>query len=69
MAFSTNLPGNLVTSSLALDFAATARIGNWLQTSVDIQTAGKRQANGWLLATATSESMINALSARVPCSW
>ena len=42
MAFSTDPPTGLVTSNLTLDFAGTARLGDWLQTSVDIQKQGKR---------------------------
>lgn len=42
MAFSTDPPGHLVTSNLSLDFAGSAGIGDWIQTSVDIQKQGKR---------------------------
>ena len=42
MAFATDPPTGLVTSNLTLDFAATARVGDWLRTSVDIQKQGKR---------------------------
>ena len=42
MAFSTDPPTGLVTSNLTLDFAGTARLGDWLRTSVDIQKQGKR---------------------------
>ncbi len=42
MAFSTDPPAGLVTSNLTLDFAGSANLGDWLQTSVDIQKQGKR---------------------------
>ena len=42
MAFSTDPPTGLVTSNLTLDFAGTAKMGDWIQTSVDIQKQGKR---------------------------
>lgn len=42
MAFSTDPPTSLVTANLTLDFAGTARIGDWLQTQVDIQKQGRR---------------------------
>ena len=42
MAFSTEPPTSLVTANLTLDFAGTAKIGDWLQTQVDIQKQGRR---------------------------
>jgi uncharacterized protein (TIGR00369 family) len=42
MAFSSEPPASLVTANLSLDFAGTARIGDWLQTHVDIQRKGRR---------------------------
>jgi len=42
MAFSSDPPGNLVTANLSLDFAGTAKAGDWLQTQVDIQKQGSR---------------------------
>ena len=42
MAFSTDPPTSLVTANLTLDFAGTAKIGDWLQTQVDIQKQGRR---------------------------
>jgi len=44
MAFSTTPPMSLVTASLTLDFAGTAKIGDWLEAHVDVQKAGKRLA-------------------------
>jgi uncharacterized protein (TIGR00369 family) len=42
MAFSSETPAALVTANLTLDFAGTAKIGDWLETSVDIQRQGSR---------------------------
>jgi acyl-coenzyme A thioesterase 13 len=42
MAFSTDPPGNLVTANLSLDYAGTAKAGDWLEARVDIQKQGSR---------------------------
>ena len=42
MAFSSNPPASLVTANLTLDFAGTAKIGDWLETYVNIQKQGSR---------------------------
>ncbi|MBE0615888.1 MAG: PaaI family thioesterase [Burkholderiales bacterium] len=42
MAFSTEPPGNLVTANLSLDYAGTAKTGDWLEARVDIQKQGSR---------------------------
>jgi hypothetical protein len=60
MAFSTDPPGNLVTSNLTLDFAGTARRGDWLQTSVDIQKQGKRLAFGNCYISAGDQRIVRA---------
>lgn len=44
MAFSSDPPTSLVTTILSLDFAGTARVGDWLQTRVDVQKRGSRLA-------------------------
>ena len=44
MAFSTQPPTGLVTVSLALDFAGTAKVGDWVEARVDIQKQGGRLA-------------------------
>ncbi|MGH8678147.1 MAG: PaaI family thioesterase [Burkholderiales bacterium] len=44
MAFSSEPPASLVTANLTLDFAGTAKIGDWLQTAVDVQRQGSRLA-------------------------
>ena len=42
MAFSSDPPGNLVTANLTLDYAGTAKAGDWLEARVDIQKQGSR---------------------------
>ena len=42
MAFSSDPPAGLVTANLSLDFAGTAKAGDWLETHVDIQKQGSR---------------------------
>jgi acyl-coenzyme A thioesterase 13 len=44
MAFSTQPPTSLVTANLTLDFAGTAKVGDWLEAHVDVQKAGRRLA-------------------------
>lgn len=43
-AFSKDPPLGLVTTSFTADFAGTARIGDWLEATVDIQKVGSRLA-------------------------
>ena len=42
MAFASTPPTSLITASLTLDFAGTAKIGDWLETHVDVQKRGSR---------------------------
>lgn len=42
MAFSSDPPGNLVTANLTLDYAGTAKAGDWLEVHVDVQKQGSR---------------------------
>jgi uncharacterized protein (TIGR00369 family) len=44
VAFSTKPPTGLVTANLTLDFAGTAKIGDWLEAKVDVQKKGGRLA-------------------------
>jgi uncharacterized protein (TIGR00369 family) len=44
IAFSTQPPTGLVTANLTLDFAGTAKIGDWLEAKVDVQKKGSRLA-------------------------
>lgn len=54
MAFSSDPPARLVTANLSLDFAGTAKAGDWLQAHVDIQKQGSRAsfANCYILVGA-----------------
>ncbi|MGH8237192.1 MAG: PaaI family thioesterase [Steroidobacteraceae bacterium] len=44
MGTSTNPPTSMVTASLSVDFAGSAQIGAWVETSLDIQKIGARMA-------------------------
>jgi acyl-coenzyme A thioesterase 13 len=44
MAFASSPPTSLVTANLSLDFAGTAKIGDWLETQVDVLRRGSRLA-------------------------
>jgi len=42
LAFSSSPPASLVTANLSLDFAGTAKAGDWLEAHVDAQKQGSR---------------------------
>lgn len=44
LAYSVDPPLSLVTATLTLDFAGSAKQGEWLQASVDVQKTGSRLA-------------------------
>lgn len=44
MATSTQPPTSMVTANLSVDFAGGAQIGDWVETSLDIQKIGSRMA-------------------------
>jgi acyl-coenzyme A thioesterase 13 len=44
LATSTSTPTSMVTASLSVDFAGSAKAGDWVQTSLDIQKVGSRMA-------------------------
>lgn len=50
MSTSAEPPIRLVTSSLSLDFAGAAKVGDWIETSVDLQHLGRQLgfANAYL---------------------
>lgn len=52
VASSSTPPGNAVTVNLTLDFAGSAKIGDWLESRVDIQKHGSRLsfANCYIVA-------------------
>ena len=44
LATSTCTPTSMVTASLSVDFAGSAKTGDWVETSLDIQKLGSRLA-------------------------
>src|SRR5690349_12285354 len=44
LATSTQPPTSMVTASLSVDFAGSAQVGDWIETSLDIQKLGSRMA-------------------------
>jgi len=44
LATATNPPTRMVTANLSVDFAGSAKVGDWVETSLDIQKAGSRMA-------------------------
>ncbi len=52
MAFASDPPANLITANLSLDYAGSAKAGDWLEAHVDIQKQGSRLsfANCYILA-------------------
>ncbi len=44
LAFSSDPPMGLVTASLTIDYAGSARVGDWMETRTDIQRRGRRAA-------------------------
>lgn len=44
LATSTQPPTSMVTAALSVDFVGGARIGDWVETSLDIQKVGARMA-------------------------
>jgi uncharacterized protein (TIGR00369 family) len=55
-----------VTAHLAVDYAGAARVGDWVQSSVEIQRLGARLAfaNGYLLAAGRRIVRASAIFAR-----
>lgn len=53
-------PANLVTANLTLDYAGTAKIGDWLETHVDIQKQGNRLAFANCYITAGEQRIVRA---------
>jgi uncharacterized protein (TIGR00369 family) len=46
MAYGTDPPTSMVTASLSIDYAGSAKAGQWLETVVDVQKQGARLAFG-----------------------
>jgi uncharacterized protein (TIGR00369 family) len=60
LASATNPPANLVTANLTLDYAGTAKVGDWLETHVDIQKQGSRLAFANCYITAGDQRIVRA---------
>ncbi len=60
MAFSTDPPASLVTANLSLDFAGSAKIGDWIETEVDIQKQGSRLSFANCYITAGGQRIVRA---------
>lgn len=60
MAFSSNPPANLVTANLSLDFAGTAKVGDWLEAHVDVQKQGSRLSFANCYITAGEQRIVRA---------
>jgi acyl-coenzyme A thioesterase 13 len=60
MAFSSAPPANLVTASLTIDFAGSAKLGDWLETRVDIQKQGRRMSFANCYISVAGERIVRA---------
>ena len=60
MAFASNPPSNLVTANLTLDFAGTAKIGEWLEAHVDVQKRGSRLSFANCYITVNDQRIVRA---------
>jgi len=60
MAFSSTPPANLITANLTLDFAGTAKIGDWLEVHVDVQKRGSRLSFANCYITVNEQRIVRA---------
>lgn len=60
MAFASSPPTSLVTASLTLDFAGTAKVGEWLEAHVDVQKQGSRLSFANCYITASDQRIVRA---------
>jgi len=60
IAFSTQPPTGLITANLSLDFAGTAKIGDWLEAKVDVQKKGGRLAFANCYISAGGQRIVRA---------
>ncbi len=44
LATSTDPPTSMVTANLSVDFAGSAQVGDWIETTLDVQKIGSRMA-------------------------
>ena len=60
MAFSSTPPASLITANLTLDFAGTAKIGDWLEAHVDVQKRGSRLSFANCYITVNEQRIVRA---------
>ena len=60
LAMSTQPPTSMVTANLSVDFAGSAQIGDWIETSLDIQKIGSRMAFANVYFTLRGERIARA---------
>lgn len=60
MASSTDPPTAAVTANLSLDYAGTAKVGDWIEARVDIQKRGSRLAFGNCYLCVGEERIVRA---------
>ena len=60
LATSTHPPTSMVTANLSVDFAGSAQIGDWIETSLDIQKVGSRMAFANVYFTLRGERIARA---------
>jgi acyl-coenzyme A thioesterase 13 len=60
LAYASNPPLSLVTASLTLDFAGSAKEGDWLEARVDVQKSGSRLAFANCYISAGDQRIVRA---------
>ncbi len=60
LGFSTDPPTALITASLTLDYAGTAKTGDWMATTVDAQKRGSRLAFANCYISVGAERIVRA---------
>ena len=60
MAFATDPPTGLVTANLSLDFAGTAKVGDWIEVRTDVQKQGARLAFANCFIAVEGERIVRA---------
>ena len=60
MAFASHPPAGLITANLTLDFAGTARIGDWLEAHVEVLKQGSRLAFANCYISAGEQRIVRA---------
>ena len=60
MAFLSDPPGRLVTANLSLDYAGTAKTGDWLEAHVDVQKQGSRLSFANCYIVVSGERIVRA---------